>query len=143
METYLSNTDGPYVLFRLVGTLILPATLAGCGNPMPNCTPTSLEISPTTATADHLAASPGNKAQFGGFNAPPASCSVIANTAALWTDLKWTSSDPASVTIGNTVGVDYGIATCSNATSGPVTITATGQNDVNATISGTASLTCK
>jgi hypothetical protein len=147
LKTYFTRSHWLHIPFALLGSLIIAATLAGCGgNSMPNCTVTSLNISPATGSASHLAAPPGNKAMFIGFDnlsALPAGCVMPgAGTQAQRVDLKWTSSDPVNVTVGNTLGVDYGIATCNNTTSGPVTITATGPNAMNATISGTASLTC-
>jgi hypothetical protein len=136
-----------YIRLHLLIFLLIPASLTGCGSgSLMNCTATSLTVDPPTATADHLAASPGNQVQFSGFNnlgSLPSSCHAIPLTVALRTDLKWTSSDPVNVTIGSTQGVDYGLATCKNPTVGPVTITATGPNAANATISGSAMLTCK
>jgi hypothetical protein len=59
------------------------------------------------------------------------------------TDLTWSSTDAVNVAIGNTPGVDYGVATCNHAANGPVTITASGRNSKNVTITGTATMTCK
>jgi hypothetical protein len=144
LKTYIAHckrSSAPLVLFS---ALIISATLTGCGGSARDCTPTALSISPATATASHLATPPGNQAQFNGFNnvsSVPSGCPV-AFVEAIRTDLKWTVSDPVNVTIGNSQGVDYGVAICNSATSQPVTITATGPNAKGATISGTASLTC-
>jgi len=133
--------------FIFLAILAMSATLAGCGgrgNP-PNCIVFALNINPATAAANHVSASPGNQAQFFGADATnllPAGCVSTAITQAMRTDLKWTTSDPVNVSIGNTVGVNYGLATCNNATAGAVTITATGPNANNDTIAGTAKLTC-
>jgi hypothetical protein len=121
------------------------ATLTvGCGGNAHNCAAQSLTITPTSITINHLAAPPANKGTFNGFdnNSTVSSGCAVSEVVAIWTDLKWTSSDPVNAPIGNTLGVDYGIAICNNAAAGPVTITATGPNSVNETISGTASLTC-
>lgn len=101
----------------------------------------ALAVAPATASADHLAASPGNKVQFVAGDQPPPGCPPTPGPVRA--DLKWTVSDPVDVTIGNTQGVDYGVATCNNATAGPVTVTATGLNSKGATITGTAMLTCR
>ena len=139
---------GPFSIpFIFLAILTISATVFGCGgrgNP-PNCVVSSLNITPATATANHVSGSPGNQAQFFGFDATnllPAGCVSVAITQAMRTDLKWTTSDPANVSIGNTVGVNYGLATCNNATAAAVTITATGPNANNNTIAGTAKLTC-
>jgi hypothetical protein len=143
LNTHFSLPHGLHLSLALLGSLIISAMLTGCGG-SPDCTVTALSITPPTATANHVAAPPGNKVLFIGTDnntTLPSGCSV-ADVVVIRTDLKWTASDPVNVTIGNTQGVDYGVATCNNATSGPVTITATGPNSKNATISGTASLTC-
>jgi len=139
---------GPFfVPFIFLAILAICATVSGCGgrgNP-PNCIVTALNISPAAATANHVSASPGNQAQFFGTDATnllPPGCSSVGVTQAMRTDLKWTTSDPANVSIGNTAGVNYGLATCNNATAAAVTITATGPNANNDTIAGTAKLTC-
>ena len=123
--------------------LLLTAFSVGCGgSSTPDCgVAVALFVAPASGTADHLAASPGNKVQFVGGNQPPAGCPPPP--VAIRTDLKWTVSDPANVTIGNTQGVDYGVATCNSATAGAVTVTATGANIRNAPITGMAALTCK
>lgn len=122
----------------------MSSAFVGCGGSSHDCTPSSLAITPSAATAMHLAAPPANKVQFNGFSdgsSVPSGCPV-SFVEAIRTDLKWTASDSVNVTIGNIQGVDYGVATCNSATSQPVTITATGPNSKGATISGTASLTC-
>ena len=131
-----------YFLFLL--TLILVVPNAGCGgtSPKPNCgVAVGLAVAPPTATADHLAASPGNKITFVGADVPPAGCPPTPGPLRL--DLKWTVSDTVNVSIGNTQNVDYGTATCINAAPAPVTVTATGTNGLGATITGTGTLACR
>jgi hypothetical protein len=146
LTTYICQSSWTSTSFALIAVLTISAILAGCGGGSPDCTVMSLNIGPPTAAANHLAASPGSQAVFVGFDnlgALPSACfGNIAIAQAMRLDLKWTVSDSVNVTIGNTQGVDYGVATCHNATAGPVTITATGPNAKGATISGTASLTC-
>ena len=115
----------------------------GCGGTAPpDCSnAVSLGILPTSATADHLAAPPGNKVSFLGFDVLPQGCPPTPGP--IRQDLHWTVSDTANVTIGNTVNVDNGVATCVNAAPGTVTVTAIGPNQRGATISGTAALTCR
>jgi hypothetical protein len=123
--------------------LLLIAFIAGCGgSSTPDCTTAvALGILPSPATADHSAASPGNQVQFLGFDTLPAGCEPLPGP--IRPDLKWTVSDPVNVSIGNTQNVDYGLATCKNATAAAVTVTATGPNSKDATITGTSALTCK
>jgi hypothetical protein len=137
---YRANHE-PAILFFLLLFLIAFSVSCGSSSP-PNCAlAMALDVAPPTATADHLAASPGNQIQFVAADHTPAGCPPTP--APLRTDLKWTVSDPINVTIGNTQGVDYGLAKCINATAGAVTVTASGLNIQNATITGTATLTCK
>jgi hypothetical protein len=130
-----------FLLFVL--PLLFIAGSTGCGGrSSPDCSiATALAIAPTTATADHLAAAPGNKISFVAGNALPNGCPP--QPGPLRQDLKWSVSDPANVSIGNTLNVDYGVATCINATPAPVTVTASGPNRLGATITGSSSLTCK
>jgi len=148
VKLFPANSGWFSIPFIFLTTMAMLAALTGCGghSSTPDCTVNSFNISPATATADHLAAPPGNQVQFFGFdaiNTLPPGCSTVAVTQAARIDLKWVVSDPVNVAIGNTQGVDYGLATCNNATAGAVTITATGPNARNATIAGTATLTCK
>lgn len=147
LKPRFGDADPFSIPFIFLAILAISAAMAGCGgrgNP-PNCIVGSLNVTPATATANHVSASPGNQAQFFGTDATnllPAGCVSPAITQAMRNDLKWTTSDPANVSIGNTVGVNYGLATCNNATAAAVTITATGPNGNNDTIAGTAKLTC-
>jgi hypothetical protein len=147
MKSHLANDALFSIPFIFLAIITVVAGLSGCGgNSTPDCTVTALNLSPTAGTADHAAASPGNQVQFLGFdtlNRLPSGCFTVAVTQAARLDLKWTVSDATNVTIGNTQNVDYGVATCVNAASGPVTVTATGTNAKGATITGTATLTCK
>jgi hypothetical protein len=129
-----------FLLFSL--SLAFAALTVSCGgSAAPNCAlATALNILPSVATGDHSAAPPANQTQFLGFDQLVPGCPP---TPSFRTDLKWTVSDPVNVTIGNTPGPSYGVATCVNATAGPVTVTASGPNIQGATITGTAALTCK
>ena len=130
-------------LFPLLLALLMAAFNAGCGGTSPpDCSvAVALAVAPKTATADHSAAPPGNQISFVALDMPPASCPPTPGAPRL--DLTWSVSDSGNVTIGNTQGVDYGVATCKNATANPATVMATGRNKLNMTITGTATLTCK
>jgi hypothetical protein len=127
----------------LLTPLLVIAGSAGCGgHSQPDCSVAmGLSVAPQTATADHLAAAPGNKISFVAADTPPPGC--IPTPGPIRLDLQWSVSDMANVTIGNTQKVDYGVATCVRATPAPATVTATGMNKNGATITGTAMLACK
>jgi hypothetical protein len=133
----------PRTLLSFLLPLLLIALSAGCGGTSPpDCSvAVGLAVAPPTATADHLAAAPGNRITFVGANIPPNSCPPTPGPIRF--DLKWSVSDAANVTIGNTQNVDYGTATCVNAAPAPVTVTASATNTHGATITGTSMLTCK
>lgn len=131
----------PYTAAFLL--LLLVIVCVGCGgHSQPDCsTAVALGLLPASATADHAAAAPGNKVSFIGFDTLPNGC--IPTPGPIRQDLKWSVSDTVNTTIGNTLNVDYGVATCINTTPAPVTVTATGTNRLGAMISGTATLACK
>ena len=139
MRSYTSYVS---CLLPLLVFVVLSSAGCGGGHTTPDCsTAVALGIGPNTATADHLAAPPGNKISFVASDELPVGC--IPRPGPLRLDLKWSVSDTTNVTIGNTPNVDYGVATCVNATPAPVTVTATGPNERGATISGTATLACR
>jgi hypothetical protein len=85
--------------FQAVAKVFLPTLLAllialsaGCGghssSSSPDCSVAiALGIAPNTATADHLAAAPGNKISFVASDALPNGCIPIPGPLRL--DLKW------------------------------------------------------
>lgn len=128
----------PTALLVIASLIVL---ITGCGSSIDCSVAKALDVSPQTATANHAAAPPGNQVSFVASDAPPASfCPPTPGPIRM--DVKWSVSDPVNVTIGNTLNVDYGVATCKNATAGPITVTATGTNKRGATITGTAQLMC-
>ena len=102
------------LLLSLPGLLV--ALSFGCGgHSAPDCSVAmALGVAPNAATADHLAAAPGNKISYVGSDVLPNGC--IPQPGPLRLDLKWSVSDTTNVSIGNTPNVDYGVATCINAT---------------------------
>jgi hypothetical protein len=142
--SYWAATKYPFsqALFGL--PLLLVLVIAGCGGketPVDCSVASALDVIPQSATADHTAAPPGNKVPFLGTDATPPGCPPVPGPIRL--DLKWSVSDTTNTSIGNTPNVDYGVATCINATPVPVTVTATGTNKLGATITGTGALGCK
>lgn len=130
-------------IIRLLALIPLLAIAPGCGShpPMPDCTiAIAIGIAPSTASADHLAPAPGNMVSFTGGDVSPAGC--LPQPARFRQDLQWSVSDTTDVSIGNTLNVDYGVATCNKATPAPATVMATGTNRLGQTIIGTSSLTC-
>lgn len=119
----------------------LTAMCAGCGGrSSSDCVITGIGVGPDPASADHLAAPPGNNVTFIAFNLTTGNCPLRPTQPRQ--DVIWSVSDPLNVSIGNTVGVDYGVATCKAAASG-VTVTATGAIDKGIVAKGSASLACK
>jgi hypothetical protein len=133
----------PYLLF--FPALLLLALSAGCGSNSAaavDCSAaTSLTVAPPGGSANHVSAPPGNKVQFVAANQFPATCTGASSS--IRNDLTWTLSDTTNATIGNTLNVDYGIATCNNTAPGVITVTATGTNARSVAITGTATLLCQ
>ncbi|HEY2360703.1 MAG TPA: hypothetical protein VGK36_06285 [Candidatus Angelobacter sp.] len=61
----------PKVLLPSLLSFLLVALSAGCGHSSPDCSFVALFVAPSVATADHLAAAPGNKISYVGGNATP------------------------------------------------------------------------
>jgi hypothetical protein len=107
-------------------------------------------ISPSSATADHTTVAPGNQQQFVAFGQFPTTngCPTVTTATSLST-VTWTTSDQSNVSIGNAPGSTFGVATCINATAGPVTVTATQTGNTGVAtragkaVTGTATLTCR
>lgn len=95
-------------------------------------------MSPATATASHTAAAPGNQQQFSNNPVFHQGCPALPLAFGFAT---WSVSDPANVSISNAKDSTYGTATCTGATAGPATVTATATLN-GSTVSGSASLTC-
>jgi hypothetical protein len=128
------------LIASIVG-LVLPAALIGCGGKTATiCTVNSINVSPATATVNHLAAPPGNTQQFDAFQtSAPSGCAFQLSNLKTAT---WAVSDPVNVSISNVQDNTYGVATCKNATAGAVTVTATVPKGDGTNVTNTASLTC-
>jgi hypothetical protein len=117
--------------------------LAGCGVASPSCTLTDiLEVSPSTATANHSAAPPGNQQQFSAVIQPtgPPGCPIPQYVAEAFP--VWTNPDPLAISISSAQNQTNGLATCLTATDGAVTLTAT-VGSGQSTQTKTVSLTCQ
>ncbi len=115
--------------------------LAGCASQNPTCG-SVLAITPTTATADHTAAPPGNQQQFTATSRPvgePGCDTPLVIPVLLAT---WTVSDTAHVSLSSAEESPNALATCLGPTTGAATVTATVGSAASAT-KLTASLTCK
>jgi hypothetical protein len=125
--------------------VLMLCTLLGCaGGGNQSCvTQTVLSVGPTSGTADHSAAAPGNQQQFvattsAGTSTP--GCAVPLVIAQV--NASWTTSDPLDTQISSGPLPSNGLATCINATSQPVTVTAT-YTAGTTTLTRIATLTCK
>lgn len=114
-------------------------SFAGCGgSSAPDCGAIGLNVTPSSATADHTAAAPGNGGGFSAFDLFKNGPGCPAITAAP-VNSNWTASDP-SVHF-STMPASLVTATCTAAVANPVTITATAAT--GQALTGQASLTCK
>src|SRR3954452_20916583 len=104
---------------RLLLTMTIASVLvaAGCGNSDGACDTIGLNISPSTASVDHLAAAPANSQQFIATSKVGPSCPAV--TAAIRRDVTWFVSNPAA-TISNVNDTTYGVATCVAASATPI-----------------------
>lgn len=123
----------------LGGVLSITLLAVGCGgNPACNVTGVpGVNVTPTTASVNHVTASPGNTQVFLA-QATVSACGNVAVTAAL-VNSNWTANDP-SVQLSVSPNTQV-TATCTTALASPVTITATDAGSAART--GHATLTCQ
>ena len=118
--------------------------LLSCGNGGVFCFFNSVNVSATaSSTADHSAIAPGNQVHFVAFGSGLTAGCVAAQSNLM--NVTWSVSDAPNVTISNAKDTTFGVATCVNASNGPVTVTATLPSDLNngTTAKGTSTMTCK
>ncbi|HZL29232.1 MAG TPA: hypothetical protein VFC39_22090 [Acidobacteriaceae bacterium] len=129
-------------LVALSGCMLL---LAGCGavpNPGPQCVPTlELRVTPTAATADHMATPPGNQVVFGAVEGDGIVAGCPINNVVRLARPIWTNPDPLDISISSAQDATNGTAVCLSSTSGPVRLTAT-DSTVNPALSAQVTLTC-
>jgi len=134
------NVKNPLAITVL---FVFAIVLVSCGTAGTKCHFSSLNVSASgPTTADHTAVPPGNKVHFSAFGMSQQS--ECGSTQANLTNVTWSVSDTANVSISNTQDITFGDATCLKATSGPITVTATLPSDLNNgfAASGTATMTC-
>ena len=111
--------------------IFLSVLWIGCGGSTRNNCVITANVTPASAIADHLAASPGNQVQFSTSSTVSGNCPLIPDTLGAWS-----TSDPGNTSISGT-----GLATCLSATTTPATISNSG------TVRGqkftSATLTCR
>ena len=137
------------MLGRLAGLGVTMGVLAGCaaggagvsGKSLPSCV-VALTVSPETASADHQATPPGNQVKYQAAYGPTAESSCKFPTVMV-KNATWTSSDPTDVQVSSAPGDTNGLATCTGATSGAATLTASYTPTGAAAVAGTATITCK
>jgi hypothetical protein len=100
-----------------------------------------IDVSPSSATADHAAQAPGNQVQFITITGQKCTNGAYSNAIAVIYP-GWTNPDPLDISISSAADATNGTAICKNTTAGPVTLTA------SATLSGavyqqSVQLTCK
>jgi hypothetical protein len=109
------------LLFALIIGLIALAEVSCGGQTIdPKCI-TGIVVTPANSTADHLMPPPGNQQQFQAFAQTPPGCTTVQ---ANLTSVNWSVSSIQDATISNAGDATFGTATCRNATSNPVTVTA-------------------
>jgi hypothetical protein len=87
---------------RLKLVLLLTAVLVATGCAQQNCRLTGLSVTPPSATADHLAAAPGNQVQFAANAVVPKGC--VTTACVNCSGQTWTVSDTVNVSISNNAG---------------------------------------
>jgi hypothetical protein len=131
----------PHLKLALVMAAAL--ILTGCGNSNRDCSLTALNVTPSSVSADHTAAAPGNQVHFYASPVVPGKSCSLAACVNCWGQT-WTISDPINVSISNN-GTDNGVATCMGVTNGAVAVTATAPASHGSarSVTGTATLTCR
>jgi hypothetical protein len=124
------------------GLFLLYVVTLGCGgkNSTPACKLTSINVSPVTATVDHIAAAPGNTQHFDAFDSSSTPGCVTAQGNL--TTATWSVSATTHISISNVHDATYGVATCKAATTGAATITATVPVGDGTNVTNNSSLTC-
>jgi len=101
-----------------------------------------LRVTPATATADHMAAPPGNQVQFSSVEGAGIVAGCPINNVLRLVYPIWTNPEPLDITISSAQDATNGTAVCLSATSGPVTLTAT-DSTVKPALSAQVTLTCQ
>lgn len=119
--------------------------LSGCGavSQGAQCTNAlQMSVGPSTGTADHSAAAPGNQQVFTAATSQKPQIGCAETALELEVFPAWTSADPLDISISSANDKTNGTAICTGSTNGPVLLTAVLSSGANA-LTATASLTCK
>ena len=108
-------------LFAFLLFLLLAGLSAGCGSSPNNQCVIRTATMPQSATADHTMAAPGDQVQFSLQSSTVGMCPLSADFVGVWS-----TSDSVNTSISNQAPTE-GLATCLNATTGPVTISNSGK----------------
>jgi hypothetical protein len=131
---------------QLIAISVCVLFLAGCGvapNPGAQCdTSLQLRVTPAAATADHMAAPPGNQVVFGSVEGDGIVSGCPINNVLRLARPIWTNPAPLDITISSAQDPTNGTAVCLTATNGPVTLTAT-DTTVKPALSAQVMLTCQ
>ena len=112
------------------------ALTVACGtSPNNNACVVNTAVTPTSGTADHIAAAPGDQVQFLLSSSVKGNCPLIADFGGVWS-----TSDSVNTTISNEAA-SPGLATCLHATTTPATIR--NSSIVTGHPYPTATLTCR
>ena len=104
-------------------TIAAAASFTTCGSTTSSSScPINAAVVPSSATADHTAAPPGDQVQFSTVVTGTGKLGVCPLVIAAGS---WTTSDPVNTAISNQPATQ-GLATCLDATPSPATITYTG-----------------
>ena len=122
----------------LTGCAVSASTGQQCTNGL------AMNITPTSATADHAQTAPANQVKFQSVVSPTASPGCAVPTWVMLATPVWTNPDPKNISIDSSSDASAnGLATCTGATSGPVTLTASFTLGNDAPVMQAVSLTCK
>ena len=147
----MSNSRPAYILHAMrtllppLGLVGLAGLLCGCaasGSTGCNLGTAFLQLEPSSGTAKHSVAAPGNEQRFTAtedFTGGTGGCPVPAVVPVILP--AWTSSDPVDVTVSSALDATNGLATCVNATLAPVTLTATEGSGTTA-LTASVTMTC-
>ena len=108
---------------------------------MTNCTPTSLNVGPSSATVSHSATAPANSQTFSAtfqLSQSQAQNGCVESALSVLVNSNWTANNPAVQLSGSPSG--QVTATCTATVANPVTITATQVG--GGMLTGQATLTC-
>jgi hypothetical protein len=107
--------------FFVIASLLVMNTV--CKSGATECFLESINISPQTATLDHLAPPPRNSQRFLAFHGKlPQGCVAVESNLL---NVVWSVSDTQNIEIDTQQGAAFGTVTCINPTKGPVSVKAT------------------